>query len=222
VSETEPDSAKVGRARAVGRWFAKEGAGTIVALATGITALLFTLFPGLKPFTPTKLSAQLWIQTVDRAVTRDQWRWEIAQGDPRKHAQLVAQDREVSEFKDGCGGGTDPGYVVYVRSEADGYKRRQLKLRASLYDAATKRAARDATGGHDVLAAVPIDAPTVISVQRIWVYDPRVLGARGSYIVRVELYDKNDNLLAFTDSKPVAELSSRELRQLPDRCLAHG
>jgi hypothetical protein len=222
MPEAEPDRPPVGRARAAGSWFAKEGAGTIVALATGITALLFTLFPGLKPFTPTKLSAELWIQAVDRAVTRDQWRWEVAQGDPRRHAELVAQDREVSEFKDGCGGGTDPGYVVYVRSEADGYKRRELKLRASLYDARTMRVARDVSGGHDVLAAVPIDAPTVISVQRIWVYDPRVLSERGSYIVRVELYDKNDNLLAFTDSKPVAELSAHELEQMPDRCLSHG
>lgn len=203
------------------RSFATQGAGIVVALATGAVALLFTLFPGLKPFTPTNLSATLSIQAIDRAVTRDQWRWQIAQGDTRVHAELLKNDRAVSAFKDACGGGADPGYVAYVKTTADGFKRRQLKLRATLYDAATHRPVRDVVGGHDVLANVPIDAPTVTSVQRIWVYDPQPPGTR-AYFVRVEVYDRQDDLLAFTDSSAVPKLTSRELRQLPSTCLSHG
>jgi hypothetical protein len=195
------------------RVLAREGAAASVALATGIAALVFTLFPGLKPFTPTDLRAQVHIDAIERAVTRDQWRWRIAQGDRRRRDALLAQDRELAAFKDSCGGGTDPGFIAYVRTEADGYKRRQLKLRAALYDAGSKRRVEGVEEVHAVLAALPIDAPAVVSVQRVWLFEPR---AARRYFVRAEIYDQHDTLLGFADSAAFAPLRDQEIRVLPD------
>jgi hypothetical protein len=201
--------------RGVARAFAREGAAATVALATGLAALVFTLFPGLKPFTPTNLRAEVHVDAIERAVTRDQWRWRIAQGDRRRYDALLAQDRELAAFKDSCGGGTDAGFIAYVRTEAEGYKRRALKLRAALYDAKSKRRVEGVQEVHSILATLPIDAPTAMSVQRVWLFEPR---AAKRYYVRAEIYDQHDNLLGFADGKAFAPLSDDEVRALPGEC----
>jgi hypothetical protein len=191
------------------------GATGVVALVTGSLALLFTLFPDIKPFSPTKLSARAEIVRVDRAVTRDQWRVQVAVGDPARYQQLVADDLQSSQFTDRCGPGPVQGYVIYVRTDAEGYKRKQLRVRAQLYDARDEY--RIPTPEQYVtLARVPVDAPTAVSISEVWLWDPAHRGAK--YFAQAEIYDPGDHLLDVATSKPFRSITNSESRKLPKGC----
>jgi hypothetical protein len=190
--------------------------GAVLAFATGLVALLFTLFPSLKPFEATELSANIRVVDVDRAVTRDQWRHRIAEGDPVRYEEIVAEERKTSKFKDKCGRGAEPGFVLYVETDAKGFKRRELLVRAAIYDADTRRRVEGVDEEFRVLASLPIDAPTARSVQQIWLWEP---GVSRRYLARVQIYDRSDHLLAFDDSKVFRGLNSEELRALPSTCV---
>jgi hypothetical protein len=199
------------------RWFFAEGPGAVVALVAGIVAVLFTLFPDLKPFSATELSAKMEIVTTERAVTRDQWRWRVAVGDPERHAGMVQADKQAAGAPAGqpCKVlGAAPGFTIYVSSDVEGFKRRELTMRAALYDARTGRRVPDVEEFR-ALARVPIDAPTASSVQEIWLYDP---GDVPKYFARVQLYDPKEHLLDIADSKPFRRISGLELETLPTDC----
>jgi hypothetical protein len=198
-------------------WFFAEGPGSFVALIAGVVALLFTLFPELKPFTPTNLSASVDVITVDRAVTRDQWRWRVAVGDRTRHDELERADRQAakSTSDEPCGTlGAAPGFTIYVATDAEGFKERELTVRAALYDVATGQRVADPEQFR-ALATVPVEAPTSSSVQEVWLYDP---GTAQRYFVRIQLYDSNDHLLHIVRSKPFARISDKELHKLPKDC----
>ena len=75
MPRTEDSGAQVGHDRGDGlRWFLTNGPGAVVALVTGVVTLMFTLFPDLKPFTPTHLSTKVSVVSVERTVSHDQWR----------------------------------------------------------------------------------------------------------------------------------------------------
>jgi hypothetical protein len=198
--------------------FLSEGAAAAVALASAVVALVFTVFPGLKPFVATKRSATARNLPVERAVTLDQWRWRVAIGDPERDASLVAEDRGTREFNDKCGLGAEAGYLLYVATDARGFKRRQLSVREALYDGRRDRRMH-VEGQYDRLARVPIDAPTDRSVQQIWLWDP---GATSDVFARVELYAPGEHLIAFADSKPFRVLTEHELAHLPQTCVPTG
>jgi hypothetical protein len=203
------------RLRDVGRGFFSEGAAAFIAFVTGIVALLFTLFPGLKPFTATELRVAVRIAAVDRQVTLDQWRWRVALGDAKEHARLVSEDPVAREFGDDCGRGTELGFVLFVNTDARGFKRRELTVRAALYNAVTRVRVKD-TSQLAVLARVPIDAPTAESVQQVWVWEP----SQGPRLyARVEVYDPENHLLAFDDTKPFKAHSYEEKERTPGVCL---
>jgi hypothetical protein len=122
-------------------------------------------------------------------VTRDQWRHRIAQGDQVRYEEIVAEERKTSQFKDKCGRGAEPGFVLYVETNAKGFKRRQLLVRAALYDADTRRRAEGVDEEFRVLASVPIDAPTARSVQQIWLWEP---GVSRRYFARVQIYEPQE------------------------------
>jgi hypothetical protein len=215
VREDADPGAVSGPLRGALRWFFAGGVAAFVALIAGVVSLLFTLFPDLKPFTPTDLSANLRVRAVERGVTRDQWRWREAFDDPGRHAQLVHEDQARLHLTDSCAGGAAPGYVVYVETHASGFKRRELTLRAQLYDAHSQRTV-PVVGDSAVLARVPVDAPTAASVQQLWLLDP---GVGRDYFARVEIYDPGGHLLDFADSRRFRRLTQREVTGLPHTCV---
>jgi hypothetical protein len=202
-----------GLRRSVG-WFVAEGPGAVVGLVAGVAALLFTLFPGIRPFSPTDLSASVKILQVESDVTRDEWRWRLAAGDARRHAQLARLDRRYSGFTDACAGGGELGFVVYARVEASGFKRRSLSVRSQLYDRRTGRRVV-AADVFQRLARVPVDAPTEASVAQLFLTQPQIEQTFGTrvrlpvYTARVELYDADDHLLDVAESEPFSAFEER-------------
>jgi hypothetical protein len=203
--------------RTVARWFFAGGPGSVVAFAAAIAALFFTLFPDYKPFSPTKLSAKVEVLEVERAVTRDQWRWRVAVGDPRRYRELVKEDARIAggPKDEPCNVlGAAPGFTIYVATSAEGFKRHELTLRATLYKRASRERVEDVEE-YRKLARVPIDAPTAESVQAVWLYDP---GQAELYFARAELYDPDQRLLSIADSKPFRGISRKELAGMRKNC----
>jgi hypothetical protein len=196
-----------------------EGGVALVALVTGAVSLLFVLFPGCKPFTATKLGASLRVLTVERSVTRDQWRWRVALGDPLFYAELVEEDAFVvsAPASEPCavlGGAV--GHVIFAATAVEGYKRQSLTVRAALYDGETKTRMPDIEAEeYRALERVPVDAPTERSVQEIWLYEP---GGTPKYFARVFLYDPEDHLLDIADSRTFDASTPAELKALPKGC----
>ena len=168
-------------------------------------------------FSPTDLSASVKILQVESDVTRDEWRWRLAAGDARRHAQLARLDRRYTGFTDGCAGGGELGFVVYARVEASGFKRRSLSVRSQLYDRRTGRRVV-AADVFQRLARVPVDAPTEASVAQLFLTQPQVeqtFGTRVSlpaYTARVELYDADDHLLDVAESEPFRAFQERHAK----------
>jgi hypothetical protein len=213
MAEASSSPVKRRRVAALQR-FLSEGLGALVALVAAFVSLFFTLFPDLKPFAAETKSAAIEVRLVERGVTRDQWRWRVAVGRRDVHDRLAADDRAHSPFHTKCAGGGDLGFIVYAATKAEGFKRKQLRVRAALYNAHTGQQAIDHERANRVIAQVPIDAPTVSSVQVIWLYDP---GGPPRYYARVEIYDPGDHLLAFDSSIPFRALSEKE-EKLGGRC----
>jgi hypothetical protein len=197
------------------QWVSADRLTAYVALAAGASALYFTYHPDQRPFAPTDLRADVHVDAVERGVTLDQWRWRVSAGDNDKHAGLLADDPAEQEFHDGCGLGAEAGYLLYIRIDAKGFKRRSLSIRAALYDA-RRRYRIPVADKYAQLAKVPVDAPTAESVAEIWLWDP---GQPRRLFARIELYAPHDQLIGFADSKPFAVLTERELQALPQRCI---
>jgi hypothetical protein len=198
-------------------WLTLQRASTVVALVTGVCALIFTLWPNVKPFEVTTKRATVLVSTVDRGVTRDQWRWRESLGDARRHADLVSTDAKTLKMAEAeaCTAlGGESGYVAVVTTAAEGFKRKSLIVRAWLYSyPARQRIEKTQNEEFRELAKVPIDAPTAESVEEIWAYDP---GASRRYYIRVGLYDGGGQLLAVADSRPFNALSQKELSALSE------
>jgi len=198
-------------------WLTLQSASTAVALVTGVCALIFTLWPNIKPFEVTTKRASVHVSTVDRGVTRDQWRWRESLGDAKRHAALVSADAKTLKMPEpeACTAlGAESGYVAVVTTRAEGFKRKSPIVRAWLYSYPLRqRVEKTENEEFRELAKVPIDAPTAESVEEIWAYDP---GASTRYYIRVRLYDGGGQLLAVDDSGPFNALSPRELSALSE------
>jgi len=182
-------------------------------ISAGLAAL-YAIKPEWKPYVTTTKRADLRVLAVDRGVTRDQWRWRVANGDMKKRNALVTADAKVLKAPrdEACTvHGKQAGYVAYIRSTAEGFKRRELNVRMALY-AYPSRQRLESTVAEEyrTLASVPVDAPTDSSVQEVWIYDP--VAAR-RYFLRAGFYD-DGVLLAVADSKPFLALTDAELHAL--------
>ena len=193
---------------------------TLVAIATGAVALVYTVAPELRPDPRDTLAAEVEIVAVERVISRDEWRNRVAVGDRAKYLKILREDNLATGFPAGdpCGIGTLLGHMVSVATEAKGYKRRELILKAAVFDARTQRII---PGEYDeLLARFPIDAPTAKSVQRVFMQD--VGGQAKRILIRVEISDPEGNLLGVADSKPFAPVSQKEARSAAEdlRCQA--
>jgi len=195
----ETEGAKVRRWGALG-WTAFVA---VVALASSVVAIVFERWPGLKPDPPTTLGASCPVFAVDPGVTEDEFlhRTTLSKDDyERRKATWLRASCGEAATEETCGGVLRiPGEEVYVRTTVQGFKRRSIAMRVSLYDAASKQ--REPGVSNVDVTRLRLQAPTDTAVVPIWVLCPQ--DRRRAYFVRVELYHSGDDvLLAVADSKP--------------------
>lgn len=173
--------------------------GALKATATLVTAVLgvvFLLVPEWRPLPRDEIRASITVDAIESDVSVVDWARRQYPGHP---------DRALREL---IGKGGDRGFrglVVYVNLQADGFKRRAIRLRTRVYDATTKRPDEnlDPAGmAYPKAGRLEIDAPSRASVQLLLLDDFSDLGGR--YFVRVEAYDE-DGILAFADSKQIPQ-----------------
>jgi hypothetical protein len=174
-----------------------------LALVSTVVTLVFTIWPELRPDPRERLGAEVSIFAVEPAVEYDAWlRRTSANGRELKqrrreylrHAtlrgeRLTKRDKEQLLAV--------RGNSVYVRSTIEGFKRRNVRLRWSMYDA--RRRTRQPDFDDVPAADVDLNAPTDRSVTQLWISPtpPDKL-----VFVRVELLSRDSTLLAVADTPP--------------------
>jgi hypothetical protein len=172
--------------------------GAVTAAATVITAVLgvvFLLIPSWRPLSRDKIEASVSVIALEHDVPLEEWARRQYPGDPKGALRKLLghpindNDRAVT------------GLVLYVRLQADGFKRRSIRLRPRVYDAKTRRPPEDADfqSIYPETGRLKIDAPSRSSIQLILL--DSFSGIPGRYFVRVEAYDSG-GILAFDDSEP--------------------
>jgi hypothetical protein len=184
---------------------------TLIALVASGVALVFTLWPGLKPDPRDRIAGTIAVFAVDREVTLGQWidRTTFSADDCRRAIRASSASR---------GELATQGEVAYVTSRIEGFKRRSATLRWTVYESKSQRPliAEGLSGVES--ARISLEAPADASVQEVWLPPPPTHGMR--YFVRFALYDGNDTLLAVADSKPFlgVDPTARRGPVLPTRC----
>ncbi len=174
--------------------------GTAVAgLVTAAIGVLFLLVPELKPLTRDKISASVAVTDIENHVSAARW------------ARLQYPKHHAQRLRDFLGDDASPddhralGSIIYVRLRTDGFKRRSIRLRATLYNAQTRtpsRAAR-ATVTFPDSGKLSIDTPSASSIQLLFVSDVGI-AIPGRYYFRVAAFD-DSGILAYADSRPFEE-----------------
>ncbi len=173
--------------------------GALTATATVVTAVLgvvFLLVPSLRPLPRDKIEASVKVAALEPNVALEEWAARQYPGDPAGTLNRLLGHKIRAAEKDVT------GLVVYVRLRTDGFKRRSIRLRARVYNAATKRPAEtlDVSEIYPEAGQLKIDAPSRSSVQLILLDDFTLAGGR--HFVRVEAYD-DGGILAYADSDEV-------------------
>jgi hypothetical protein len=195
VPTDEPEARAPARARRLGvlGWTILVAA---VAFASSAVALVFTLWPGLRPDPRDRLGAELSVFAVDPNVTYREWLTARS-----SFSEEEAEERLAAAQEQTPGLLRVRGEVAYVRTHVEGFKRRSVAMRASLYERASQ--ARVEGVSNVEVAMQQLDAPSDEAVVPVWLPCPPEAGR--SYFVRVELYHRGDNvLLAVADSRPFA------------------
>jgi hypothetical protein len=167
----------------------------IVALTSSLITLIFELWPGLRPDPRTTLGADVSVFAIDPGVTYGAYLQRLSFSPSDFDGRLAAACGQSRR----CGRLKLRGEEVYVRTIVDGFKRRSISMRLSLYNAATHTRVQ---GASDVdVANERLSSPSDRAVVPVWLICPP--DASGRYFVRVELYHRGDDvLLAVGDSTP--------------------
>jgi hypothetical protein len=193
VPEREPESASPVRARRLSAlgWTVLVA---LVAMASSLAALVFTLWPGLRPDPRDRLGAEVSVFAVDPNVTYREW---ITARSSFSGDEAEARLREARLQTPGLL--RVRGEVAYVRMEVEGFKRRSVAMRVSLYEGWSNRRVEGASNIE--VGSQELEAPSDRAVVPVWLPCPPEPGRK--YYVRVELYHAGDNvLLAVADSEP--------------------
>jgi hypothetical protein len=176
---------------------------SVIALVTAAVGLVFDLWPELRPDPRTTRAADVSVLAVERAVPVGDWLRRDASrseyGDRRKEylsrAFAGLGEPTRAEVREAL---AVPGQLFYVKMRIEGFKRRSLRLRWSMYRVSGKRrlateGLKDATG-----AELVGEAPSDTSVALVWT--PAAV-ARGSLFARFELIDSGGTVLGIADSE---------------------
>jgi hypothetical protein len=216
LAEAPPGRGVKRRLTTAAKAFVGPAPASLVALVGGFVALLYTVSPSLKPDPRDTVAVTAKVLSIERVVTRDDWRRRVSKSDAAYRA-LVRRDNKATGFPldDPCGNGGSVGFIANVETEAIGFKRRELTVRGTLIDA---RTSRRIAAPNPVLAQFPIDSPTAKSVARVFVFDPgRPEDER--FLIRVEVLDGEDNVIGLADSKPFKSVSPDEYETVETECV---
>jgi hypothetical protein len=176
----------------------------LLALASGVVGLVFDLWPELRPDPRTTRAAEVAVVAVERAVPIDDWLHRVS---PTRQAYAA---RRRAHLRNAFAGMPTPtraevksalgvkGQLVYVRTHIEGFKRRSLRLRWSMYRAAGERRLANLGLANATGASVVGEAPSDTSVVLVWT--PAV-PVRDTLFVRFELVDPAGTVLAVGDSR---------------------
>lgn len=204
MSDAPPQDAKAGapepRTRLSMRRLLSAAPGRLGATATLITGVLgavFLLLPSWRPLSRDKIRASVEVPAIETAVTLEDWAERQYPGNPTGTLRRLLGHRPSTDDL------STRGLVVYVKLDADGFKRRTIRLRARVYDAGTRTF--DESIDPDIqiypeARELRLDAPSRSSVQLLLLRDFSDVG--GTYFVRVEAYD-DSGILAYDDSATI-------------------
>jgi hypothetical protein len=174
-----------------------------VAVVSSALAVAFALWPALKPDPRDRLGADLGVFAVETRVAQDAWIHRVSAtrddyGELRaatlRDASLQGETLPADQERDLL---HQRGTLFYVRMTIEGFKRRNVTLRWSLYSGRTGRRLAQ-PGLQDVpVAGLRLEAPTDRSFLQVWV--PPV-SSDGSCFARFELVTHEGTLLAVVDS----------------------
>ena len=172
------------------RWFATACA--LVALAASGVGLFFDVAPQYRPDPQENVGADLTLVAIEPRVPLRDW---LERVDPRhvqEHAQEVfGRPPSRSEL-------AQVGELLYVRTQVDGHKHKDVTLAYQVYDGKTQTpVAIPLLPDMERLQRIRLDAPSDRSVQLLWM--PSLEGEDDVFI-RVQLSSEH-GLLAVTDSK---------------------
>ena len=167
-----------------------------VALGSSVVALTFELWPSLRPDPRSDVGATASVLAVERNVTLGEWMRRVSQ----THDDLLRRRKEYIESGGSQGGLLIPGQLAYVRTSVRGFKRRDVTVRWSIYDARTQERGQEDSWDRANRSGLALGAPRDESVSEIWLQP--VVGARRQYFVRIEIRDEDGVLLTIADSKP--------------------
>lgn len=166
----------------------------LIALVAAGAGLLFDLVPALKPDPRERIGAAVEIFAIEPGVETGTWLRDAFPNDVKAATKrvLFTSTPEPSEL-------TVEGTVVYVRTEVDGYKHREIALKVRLYNARTQqRAPNEFASTYQQSSGVEIDSPNRRSVQQLFVPPLR---DEGPVFLRVTLVDsESGSILAIADS----------------------
>jgi hypothetical protein len=166
----------------------------VVALTSSLATLIFELWPGLRPDPRVKLGADVSVFAIDPGVTYGVYLERLSFSPSELHTRLAAACGSTRR----CGRLGLRGEEVYVRTTVDGFKRRSISMRLSLYNAATHTRVQGASNVD--VANERLSSPSDRAVVPVWLICPPDVSRR--YFVRVELYHRGDDvLLAVGDSR---------------------
>ena len=215
-AEAAPATGVRRRLSTAARAFVGPAPASLLALIGGFVALLYTVSPSLRPDPRDTVAVTAEVLSIERVVTRDDWRHRVSKSKAGYRA-LLRRDNKATGFPldDPCGNGGSVGFIANVETEAIGFKRRELTVRGTLIDA---RSARRIIAPNPVLAQFPIDSPTAKSVARVFVFDPgRPKSER--FLIRVEVLDGDGNVIGLADSEAFRSVSPEEYRTVETECV---
>jgi hypothetical protein len=192
ADDKEPESRVPARARKLGAFgWTMLVAG--LAFASSTVALIFTVWPGLKPDPREALGADLSVFAVDPNVTYREWittRSSFSDSEATERLEKARlQTPGLLRIR---------GEVVYVRMRVQGFKRRSVAMRASIYEASSRVRVQGVSNIE--VASQQLGAPTDQTVVPVWLPCPP--NPAKKYYARVELYHRGDEvLLAVSDSE---------------------
>ena len=163
----------------------------VVALLASAIGLFWDFWPQFRPDPLDTVGADVAVIAVRPGVRLVDW-LRLAHGsDISREADAIFGRRPSgAELR-------QPGEMIYVRTQVDGHKHKNVSLQYALYDGATdKPVGLPLPPDIEKVQRVRLDAPSQRSVQMLWT--PDLSDEDGAYL-RVELHSEH-GLLAVADS----------------------
>jgi hypothetical protein len=183
----------------------------LLALVTAAVGIAFALDPSLRPDPRTRISGAVKVLAVEPGVTVESWLRRTSS----THQQFLSSSRAYLAANKGPSSAPLSraqansllgihGTILYVQTTIEGFKRRKLRLRWSVYQKRNGERVPDKDLSDIGTDSVNVNAPTDRSVQVVWLQPVAIPGRASSVFVRFELVTNDGAFtLAIADSPPI-------------------